>query len=91
VDLDVPRLNGELVFDEPWQSRAFGMAVALHRSGAFEWDEFRDHLIREIAEGSGVTPYYESWLAAFERLLVARALIDAAELEGEITLSNDSP
>ena len=25
--LDLPRANGELVFDEPWQARALGMGV----------------------------------------------------------------
>ena len=29
-----PRANGELVFEAPWESRAFGVAVALHESGA---------------------------------------------------------
>ena len=30
----LPRKNGELVFDEPWQGRVFGMAVALHERGS---------------------------------------------------------
>src|SRR5262249_18525318 len=34
----LPRENGELVFDEPWQGRAFGMAVALHEDGLYEWE-----------------------------------------------------
>ena len=34
----MPRSNGELVFDAPWQSRAFGMAVSLSRAGYFSWD-----------------------------------------------------
>ncbi|HET9317868.1 MAG TPA: cobalt chelatase, partial [Vicinamibacteria bacterium] len=40
----LPRKNGELVFDEPWQGRAFGMAVALHEGGAYDWEEFRQEL-----------------------------------------------
>ena len=28
-----PRSNGELVFAEPWESRAFGMAVTLYEAG----------------------------------------------------------
>ena len=28
-----PRDNGELVFEAPWESRAFGVAVALHDAG----------------------------------------------------------
>ncbi len=45
----VPRRNGELVFDAPWQGRVFGMAVALSDAGLFPWEEFRQALIREVA------------------------------------------
>ena len=44
-----PRSNGELVFAEPWESRAFGLALALHDGGAFEWEDFRQELIATIA------------------------------------------
>lgn len=37
-----PRANGELVFAEPWESRAFGMALTLHDSGGlFAWPQFQ--------------------------------------------------
>ena len=36
-----PRSNGELVFSEPWESRAFGMAVILYEAGAFTWPRFQ--------------------------------------------------
>ena len=39
-ELALPRSNGELVFDAPWEGRAFGIAVALNESGAYEWGEF---------------------------------------------------
>ncbi|GED84200.1 hypothetical protein TNCT6_12850 [Streptomyces sp. 6-11-2] len=35
------RSNGELVFAEPWESRAFGMAVTLYEAGVFGWTEFQ--------------------------------------------------
>jgi nitrile hydratase accessory protein len=44
-----PRQNGELTFRAPWESRIFGITMALFKRGAFEWDEFRDFLIDEIA------------------------------------------
>ncbi len=44
-----PRSNGELVFAEPWESRAFGLALALHAAGAFDWEDFRQELIATIA------------------------------------------
>lgn len=69
----LPRQNGELVFHAPWESRAFGLVVALHEAGLFEWEEFQTRLIRslQLAETRDEdTPwnYYEHWLNAFERL-----------------------
>jgi nitrile hydratase accessory protein len=43
-----PRRNGELVFSEPWEGRAFGMAVALSERGYYGWEEFRSRLIQTI-------------------------------------------
>lgn len=83
-DLAVPRKNGELVFEAPWEGRIFGMAVALSDSNAFRWESFRDRLAAEIAaaeehgDGSG---YYERWLASFERLLLDQGVITATELD----------
>jgi cobaltochelatase CobN len=80
----VPRKNGDLVFAEPWQGRAFGMAVALSEQGAFDWEEFRQELIAQVAaaEGRGGSfEYYEIWLATFERLLAVKGLVSGAEVE----------
>ena len=73
-----PRSNGELVFAEPWESRAFGLAMALHQDGVFDWDEFHDPLIAAIAAGRRPPrprglPYYGCWLEALEALLDERA------------------
>ena len=77
----LPRDNGELVFEEPWQGRALGMGVvALERSGA-PWPEFRRHLATAIAARpavkgeSAATAYYACWLDALEKLLAERGLI----------------
>ncbi|PYO55852.1 MAG: nitrile hydratase accessory protein [Candidatus Rokuibacteriota bacterium] len=80
----LPRKNGELVFDEPWQGRVFGMAVALHEQGLYDWDEFREALIAQIAAAEaqgGPFVYYEIWLATFEELLAKKGLLTRAELE----------
>lgn len=79
-----PRRNGELVFDAPWQGRAFGMAVALYAQDLFPWDEFRDRLIATIAaaeQAGGAFDYYACWLAAFESLLSDKGITTAAELD----------
>ncbi len=77
----LPRDNGELVFEEPWQGRALGMGVvALQRSGA-SWEDFREHLVAAIAARApqhgetAATAYYSAWLDALERLLDARGLL----------------
>jgi cobaltochelatase CobN len=80
----VPRRNGELVFDEPWQGRVFGMAVALSEQGRLPWEEFRQALIAEIAAAEargGEFRYYHAWLAAFERVLAERGAVRPDELE----------
>jgi nitrile hydratase accessory protein len=86
----IPRRNGEPVFNQPWESRAFGMAVALCDRGFFTWDEFRDRLIAEIgaadARGSH-SGYYERFLAALEHLLTAKQLCPADEIEQCVTLA----
>lgn len=44
-----PRVNGELVFTAPWQSRLFATTMRLWEQERFEWDTFRARLIDEIA------------------------------------------
>ena len=79
-----PRKNGELVFEEPWQGRAFGMAVALNEGECYAWDDFRDRLVAQIAAADArddPSGYYERWLAAFEQLLADTGVISKDELD----------
>ena len=75
-----PRRNGELAFEQPWQSRAFGMAVGLHERGVFQWDEFRGRLIARIGawdasnEPDRPYNYWEHWLGALQDVLVAKGV-----------------
>jgi nitrile hydratase accessory protein len=81
-----PRSNGELVFAEPWESRAFGLAVTLYDAGAFEWPRFQAALVAQIVAWEREHPagecfsYYRCWLAALESVLVAAALIAPNEV-----------
>jgi len=81
-----PRSNGELVFEAPWEARAFGLTLALVEAGAFEHDEFREQLIAEIGAWEaehgtdGPYRYYERWLAALERVLDAKGLSSPEQL-----------
>ncbi len=75
-----PRSNGELVFAEPWESRAFGLAMALHAKCVFEWEDFRQHLIRAVAESDEPFSYYRCWLTALERVLDDKGVVSGEEL-----------
>ena len=87
-EVALPRKNGELVFADPWQSRAFGIAVALHGKGAFPWVEFQQRLIDAVAAAPGDADadqtelYYRQWLDALERLVVEHGLVTPDELAG---------
>ena len=76
----LPRRNGELVFEAPWQGRAFGMALAVVERLGVQWTEFQRRLIAEIAAHPDA-PYYDAWLATLERLVVEHGLATADELE----------
>ncbi len=65
-----PQANGELLFDAPWQGRAFGMVHTLVDAGRFSWDEFREQLIIALDGGAASADvYYERLLLALERSL----------------------
>lgn len=70
----VPRHNGELAFDAPWESRAFGVAAAYLDASGQEWKTFQAHLAAAIAELPDTTPYYEAWVVALDRLLATDGL-----------------
>jgi uncharacterized membrane-anchored protein len=84
AEMDLPRRNGELAFDAPWQSRVFGLAVAVieHAFGG-DREPFRRQLIRAIAAEPG-RPYWESWTIALE------ALVDALPVTGRLDGSRSS-
>ncbi len=81
-----PRSNGELVFAEPWESRAFGLAMALNGRGVFEWEDFRRRLIAAIAEAERDPDpeepysYYRCWLSALEQVLDDKGVLSGEEL-----------
>lgn len=93
VELDIigaaapPRLNGELVFNEPWEGRAFGMVMSLCEKGQIDWFVFRDHLIAEIARWEAQQlpesewNYYARWLRALETTLTENGLLVADNVE----------
>ena len=74
------------VFREPWEAQAFALVVALHQAGHFTWTEWVAAISAEIrqaqADGDpdlGQT-YYRHWLAALEKITVAKHLADDVDL-----------
>ena len=76
----IPRDEQDPVFREPWEARAFAMALALQAGGLFAWTEWAAILGEEIkkaeAEGDPDTgqTYYHHWLAALERMVTAKGI-----------------
>lgn len=84
----IPRKEGELSFEAPWEVRALGMAVKLHEDGRFGWSDFQSQLVEEIGEWEQTSPeqrddwsYYRYFVRALERLAEERGLVDAAEVD----------
>jgi hypothetical protein len=71
AESSLPRDNGTLVFDAPWQGRALALAVLVVERTGGQWDDFRDELIASIAEAPD-RPYWESWVDALERIVAER-------------------
>lgn len=70
------------VFAEPWEAQAFAMAVQLHQRGAFTWSEWAGALSDELkSDPADRSSYYEHWLRALERLVTARGLAGADDLD----------
>ena len=91
VELDIdgpaapPRSNGELVFAEPWEGRAFGLVMALVDGEAISYETFRTALIDRIGAWKAAPPvgetfhYYRCWLQALEQVLAGAGLVSADE------------
>ena len=70
------------VFDEDWQRRAFGLAVALSEFGHYPWQTFQQELITSIGQWQdapddrkGRWEYYAHWVAALERVVDSAGML----------------
>ena len=84
TQIALPRENGELVFQAPWEARAFGLAVALNEKDLYKWREFSSQLALEIAaaeQNNTPSSYYARWIASLEELLIERGLISREQLD----------
>lgn len=78
--------DAQRAFDEPWEVRAFAMAVAAYHNGQYEWSEFQLSLVNSIKaweDGEGAEPwsYYAHWLDALETVLAGNGALSEAALD----------
>src|SRR5690349_19355242 len=77
--LELPRKNGELVFDEPWQGRVFCLALAVRSQRPHSWTAFCERLRADT--GRLETDYYGAWLDALELVLHDQGLLAQKEVD----------
>ena len=82
----LPRDDDGPVFAEPWQARAFALAVELHAAGLFDWPQWSallgEEILRAQSEGDPVLgdSYYDHWLRTLERLVQEKGLLSGENL-----------
>ncbi len=86
-DLALQGMSGDgKPFAAPWEAQAFAMTVALHERGLFAWSEWAEALSAEIRRARGLgdpddgRTYWRHWLAALERIVVAKGVTSAGML-----------
>lgn len=79
--------DGDMVFNEPWEAKAFAIIVTLSQAGYFTWGEWVDCFSEQVTaatqvEAEGGTPktYYEQWVDAAEALLVSKGMTSSEQL-----------
>jgi nitrile hydratase accessory protein len=95
---DAPQEGETLVFQTPWEARIFALIANMATNDRFQWDEFKEELISQIAADNkddascdldSGSPYYRSWLAAAESLFSSLDVCSPAELETRIQKLSD--
>lgn len=76
----------QLSFSQPWELRAFALAVAAYENGQYDWSEFQLALIGAIRRWEGSAEdspwrYYDRWLEALETVLTGTGVLADTELE----------
>jgi len=87
TELPGPDDGDQLSFNEPWELRAFALAVAAYHQGLYDWSEFQLALIGAIRRWEGDPEqapwqYYERWLEALETVLSGTGVLVGTELDG---------
>ena len=79
---DLPCDSQGPVFAQPWQAQVFAITLALHERGLFAWSEWASYLSAAIRDAQAAgdpdlgDTYYDHWLAALERLLLDKGVVE---------------
>ncbi len=82
----LPRDQDGPVFNQPWEAKAFALAVRLSEAGCFTWPEWVKIFSQEIktAQEQGDPDlgdtYYQHWLNALERICTAKGLVGSEDM-----------
>ena len=80
--------DGDPVFVEPWEARAFALVVSAHQQGRFEWQQFQQLLVNEISHSEqhgGPKPYYLNWAIAAEKLFAELGSLQPSEVDQRVS------
>jgi nitrile hydratase accessory protein len=79
--------DGDMVFSQPWEAKAFAIIVTLSQAGYFTWSEWVDCFSAHVskattieAEGGTAKAYYEQWVDATEELLTTKGITSSEQL-----------
>jgi nitrile hydratase accessory protein len=75
--------NQEIIFNNPWEAKAFALVVQMHQENHYEWAEWAAQLsaeIKSVGEEQSGEDYYLLWLKAAESLVVKKGLCKQDEL-----------
>jgi len=82
----LPRDKDGPVFNQPWEAKAFALAIRLSEAGFFTWPEWVRIFSREIKSAQergdpdlGDT-YYQHWLTSLESICAAKGLVDREDM-----------
>ncbi len=77
--------DSEPVFQAPWEARAFAMVNQLANAQEYSWSEWTEQFATEISiaenEPTDTSSYYERWVRACEKLLIAKGILEPLAVE----------
>lgn len=80
--------DAEPVFQAPWEAKAFAIVNQLASANQYSWSEWTIQLADEISaaelDSTDDRSYYERWVSACEKLLIAKGLLDPLSIDEKV-------